>query len=103
MTVRVAELAEALGNDPSFATTMLSALAGKQPSDSTLTNLSGNVLESRQEHSSAGYRLKIRQLYLTEGGWHIDRPLIISYQNMRLVTLLIFVIHLNLLIYHQIR
>ncbi|CGH25532.1 Gifsy-2 prophage tail fiber protein [Salmonella enterica subsp. enterica serovar Typhi] len=31
------ELAAALGNDPNFATTMLNALAGKQPLDNTLT------------------------------------------------------------------
>ncbi|HHX9742984.1 TPA: prophage tail fiber N-terminal domain-containing protein, partial [Salmonella enterica subsp. salamae] len=37
----LAELAEALGNDPNFATTMLNALAGKQPLNETLTNLSG--------------------------------------------------------------
>jgi phage-related tail fiber protein len=37
----LAELAEALGNDPNFATTMLNKLAGKQPLDGTLTNLSG--------------------------------------------------------------
>ena len=35
------ELAEALGNDPNFATTVLNALAAKQPLDNTLTNLSG--------------------------------------------------------------
>ena len=35
------ELAAAIGNDPNFATTMLNALAGKQPLDGTLTNLSG--------------------------------------------------------------
>ncbi|WP_244462567.1 phage tail protein [Escherichia coli] len=35
------ELAAALGNDPNFATAMLNALAGKQPLDNTLTNLSG--------------------------------------------------------------
>ena len=35
------ELAEALGNDPNFATTMTNALAGKQPLNSTLTDLSG--------------------------------------------------------------
>ncbi|MDA8478504.1 phage tail protein [Citrobacter sp. Awk 4] len=35
------ELAAALGNDPNFATTMTNALAGKQPLDGTLTNLSG--------------------------------------------------------------
>ena len=35
----LAELAEALGNDPNFATTMLNKLAGKQPLDATLTAL----------------------------------------------------------------
>ncbi|WP_445326603.1 phage tail protein [Scandinavium tedordense] len=35
------ELAAALGNDANFATTMTNALAGKQPLDNTLTNLSG--------------------------------------------------------------
>ncbi|EOM1152037.1 hypothetical protein ACNA9W_004702 [Citrobacter freundii] len=35
------ELAAAIGNDPNFATTMINALAGKQPLDGTLTNLSG--------------------------------------------------------------
>ncbi len=35
------ELAEALGNDPNFATTMTNALAGKQPKDATLTALAG--------------------------------------------------------------
>lgn len=38
------ELAEALGNDPNFATTVTNALAGKQPIDSTLTNLSGKTV-----------------------------------------------------------
>ncbi|MDW9203746.1 hypothetical protein SE956_02405 [Escherichia coli] len=36
------ELAEALGNDPSFATTMMNALAGKQPLSPVLTAL-GNL------------------------------------------------------------
>ena len=35
------ELATALGNDPNFATTVMNALSGKQPLDTTLTNLSG--------------------------------------------------------------
>ncbi len=35
------EIAAALGNDPSFSRTMLNALAGKQPLDSTLTDLAG--------------------------------------------------------------
>ncbi|QBX79991.1 prophage tail fiber N-terminal domain-containing protein [Citrobacter tructae] len=37
----LAELANALNNDPNFATTILNALAGKQPLNETLTNLSG--------------------------------------------------------------
>ncbi|MBW5879400.1 prophage tail fiber N-terminal domain-containing protein, partial [Yersinia enterocolitica] len=35
------ELADALGNDPNFATTMTNALAGKQPLSAILTSLSG--------------------------------------------------------------
>lgn len=35
------ELAQALGNDPNFATTVTNALAGKQPSNALLTALSG--------------------------------------------------------------
>ncbi|MBW5823433.1 hypothetical protein H0I63_23370, partial [Yersinia enterocolitica] len=35
------ELAEALGNNPNFATTMTNALAGKQPLSAILTSLSG--------------------------------------------------------------
>lgn len=35
------ELAAALGNDPNFATTVTNALAGKQPLDNTLNELSG--------------------------------------------------------------
>jgi hypothetical protein len=35
------ELADALGNDPNFATTVLNALAGKQPLNEILTSLSG--------------------------------------------------------------
>ncbi|HHW5410258.1 TPA: phage tail protein [Escherichia coli] len=35
------ELAAALGNDPNFATTVMNALAGKQPLSETLTSLSG--------------------------------------------------------------
>ncbi|MBW5823399.1 phage tail protein, partial [Yersinia enterocolitica] len=37
------ELADALGNDPNFATTMTNALAGKQPLNPALTSLSGLV------------------------------------------------------------
>lgn len=37
------ELAAALGNDPEFATTIMNALAGKQPLNEILTSLSGLV------------------------------------------------------------
>ncbi|WP_368740811.1 gp53-like domain-containing protein, partial [Enterobacter hormaechei] len=40
------ELAAALGNDPNFATTVMNALAGKQPLDATLTNLSGKSVSA---------------------------------------------------------
>ncbi|EBY0375273.1 shikimate transporter, partial [Salmonella enterica subsp. enterica serovar Toulon] len=39
------ELADALGNDPNFATTVLNKLAGKQPLDDTLTALSGKSVD----------------------------------------------------------
>ncbi|CAM7345353.1 phage tail protein [Citrobacter portucalensis] len=44
------ELAAALGNDPNFATTVMNALAGKQPLDDTLTNLSGKSISGLLEY-----------------------------------------------------
>ncbi|EBW3115596.1 phage tail protein, partial [Salmonella enterica subsp. enterica serovar Hadar] len=44
------ELADALGNDPSFATTVLNKLAGKQPLDDTLTALSGKSVDGLIEY-----------------------------------------------------
>ncbi|WP_249920662.1 phage tail protein, partial [Salmonella enterica] len=44
------ELAAALGNDPNFATTVMNALAGKQPLDATLTNLSGKSVSGLLEY-----------------------------------------------------
>ncbi|HGY5795821.1 TPA: phage tail protein [Citrobacter farmeri] len=44
------ELAEALGNDPNFATTMTNALANKQPLDNTLTALSGKTVSGLLEY-----------------------------------------------------
>ncbi|MDJ8047203.1 prophage tail fiber N-terminal domain-containing protein, partial [Salmonella enterica] len=44
------ELADALGNDPSFATTVMNKLAGKQPLDDTLTALSGKSIEGLIEY-----------------------------------------------------
>ena len=51
------ELAAALGNDPNFATTMLNALAGKQPLDNTLTNLSGKDVAGLLTYLGFGERL----------------------------------------------
>lgn len=39
------ELAAALGDDPNFSTTVMNALAGKQPLDSTLTALAGKSIQ----------------------------------------------------------
>ncbi|WP_410753686.1 phage tail protein [Citrobacter youngae] len=48
------ELAEALGNDPNFATTMTNALAGKQPLDATLTSLSGKSISDLLQYLGLG-------------------------------------------------
>ncbi|EJX9782998.1 prophage tail fiber N-terminal domain-containing protein [Salmonella enterica] len=44
------ELADALGNDPNFATTIVNKLAGKQPLDDTLTALSGKSVDGLIEY-----------------------------------------------------
>ncbi|EMW6552292.1 phage tail protein [Citrobacter werkmanii] len=48
------ELATALGNDPNFATTVMNALAGKQPLDATLTNLSGKSVSALLQYLGLG-------------------------------------------------
>ncbi len=52
------ELAEALGNDPNFATTITNALAGKQPLDNTLTALSGKSIAAILEYLGLGAAAK---------------------------------------------
>lgn len=52
------ELAAALGNDPNFATTVTNALAGKQPLDSTLTNLSGKTVNGILQYLQLGEAAK---------------------------------------------
>lgn len=44
------ELAAALGDDPNFSTTVMNALAGKQPLDNTLTALSGKSVTALLEY-----------------------------------------------------
>lgn len=48
------ELADALGNDPNFATTITNALAGKQPLDATLSSLSGKSIASLIDYLGLG-------------------------------------------------
>ncbi len=48
------ELAAALENDPNFATTVTNALAGKQPLDSTLTDLSGKTVNGILQYLGLG-------------------------------------------------
>lgn len=48
------ELAAALENDPKFATTVTNALAGKQPLDSTLTDLSGKKVNGILQYLGLG-------------------------------------------------
>lgn len=48
------ELAAALGNDANFATTMTNALAGKQPLDSTLTDLAGKSVAGLLQYLGMG-------------------------------------------------
>ncbi|HHQ9813519.1 TPA: phage tail protein [Escherichia coli] len=80
------ELAAALGNDPNFATTMLNALAGKQPLDNTLTNLSGKDVAGLLAYLGLGTASKRNvgtgsnqipdMSYWTYGSGYIDTPLI---------------------------
>ncbi len=65
------ELAAALGNDPNFATTMLNALAGKQPLDNTLTNLSGKDVAGLLAYLGLGEAAKLPAISgsLSSSGW----------------------------------
>ncbi|UQN02593.1 phage tail protein [Escherichia coli] len=65
------ELAAALGNDPNFATTMLNALAGKQPLDNTLTNLSGKDVSGLLTYLGLGEAAKLPAISgsLSSSGW----------------------------------
>lgn len=74
------ELAAALGNDANFATTMTNALAGKQPLDSTLTNLSGKDVAgllsylrlgeaAKRGIGNSGNQLPDMSFFATGEGW----------------------------------
>lgn len=64
------ELAAALGNDPNFATTVTNALAGKQPLDSTLTDLSGKTVNGILQYlglSDSSFGFKNMVVFSTAG------------------------------------
>ncbi len=56
------ELAAAIGNDPNFATTMINALAGKQPLDGTLTNLSGKDVPALIQYLGLGETINLAKM-----------------------------------------
>lgn len=60
------ELAAALGNDPNFATTMTNALAGKQPLNSTLNDLSGKSVAGILEYLGLTYYADKNSLSIQE-------------------------------------
>ncbi|MGP4646675.1 phage tail protein [Escherichia coli] len=62
------ELAAALGNDPNFSTTVLNALAGKQPLDNTLTNLSGKDVAGLLTYLGLGEAAKMSAAALVING-----------------------------------
>ena len=69
------ELAAALGNDPNFATTMTNALAGKQPLDSTLTNLSGKDVAGLLSYLNLEETVKKAAGAIQKSGGNMEGPL----------------------------
>ncbi len=81
------ELAAALGNDPNFATTMLNALAGKQPLDNTLTNLSGKDVAGLLAYLGLGEAAKMSAAALVINGNTLTAkiPVVIKGVNRELI------------------
>ncbi|WP_259469570.1 phage tail protein [Citrobacter amalonaticus] len=81
------ELAAALGNDPNFATTMLNALAGKQPLDNTLTNLSGKDVTGLLAYLGLGEAAKMSAAALVINGNTLTAkiPVVINGVNRELI------------------
>ncbi|HFI6634802.1 TPA: phage tail protein [Escherichia coli] len=80
------ELAAALGNDPNFATTMLNALAGKQPLDNTLTNLSGKDVAGLLTYLGLGGAAKLDAAGASfgENGW-LRLPVLLGTDKKTLI------------------
>ncbi len=79
------ELAAALGNDPNFATTMLNALAGKQPLDNTLTNLSGKDVAGLLTYLGLGEGSALPASGVIGLNGYVTIPLIISGSRRTLI------------------
>ncbi|EHC4949938.1 phage tail protein [Escherichia coli] len=80
------ELAAALGNDPNFATTMLNALAGKQPLDNTLTHLSGKDVAGLLAYLGLGGAAKLDAASASfgENGW-LRLPVLLGTDKKTLI------------------
>lgn len=95
------ELAAALGNDPNFATTVMNALSGKQPLDTTLTNLSGKDTAGILQYLGLGTAAKravggganqipdmgFFQAIIATGNTLLKFPFIDQYGNARTIML----------------
>lgn len=75
------ELAAALGNDPNFATTVMNALAGKQPLDTTLTNLSGKSISGLLEYLHLEETVKLAKNALPLSGGRLTGPVSLLNEN----------------------
>ncbi|MFV7280012.1 MULTISPECIES: phage tail protein [Citrobacter freundii complex] len=79
----LAELADALGNDPNFATTMLNALAGKQPLNETLTNLSGKDVTGLLQYLGLVDTIKLAAGALPITGGNLKGQITFSFSQPR--------------------
>ncbi|HCE9101813.1 TPA: prophage tail fiber N-terminal domain-containing protein [Citrobacter freundii] len=79
----LAELANALNNDPNFATTVLNALAGKQPLDGTLTNLSGKDVTGLLQYLGLVETIKLAAGALPVAGGELKGQISFSFSQPR--------------------
>lgn len=79
----LAELANALNNDPNFATTVLNALAGKQPLDGTLTNLSGKDVTGLLQYLGLVETIKLAAGALPVAGGDLKGQISFSFSQPR--------------------
>lgn len=79
----LAELANALNNDPNFATTVLNALAGKQPLDGTLTNMSGKDVTGLLQYLGLVETIKLAAGALPVAGGDLKGQISFSFSQPR--------------------